>query len=72
MTIDEAIVRAYLQDAHNKGGGWQMAMLMMADRLVALEDHLLRASINFPTDPRGKHLPPGRADALASTSGDPS
>ncbi len=54
MGIDEAIVRAYLQDANNKGGGWIMAMNMMADRIIVLEDKLLRAGVDFPADPRGK------------------
>ncbi|MCO5159603.1 MAG: hypothetical protein M9939_00585 [Mesorhizobium sp.] len=58
MTIDEKIVRAYLQDAHNKGGGWKMAMFMMADRLLVLEDRLLRAGVDFPTDPRGALIEP--------------
>lgn len=66
MTIDETIVRAYLQDAMNKGGGWQMAMNMMADRLIVLEDRLLRAGVDFPTDPRGVHFPSSPAFATPS------
>ncbi len=51
MGLDEAAVRKYLQAAQDRGGGWSMAMHMMADRILALEDRLERAGIQFPPDP---------------------
>ena len=43
-------MRAYLQKAVDTRGGWQMAMRMMASRMLVLEDRLLRAGIDFPPD----------------------
>lgn len=48
--IEEMAVRRYLQAAHDRRGGWEMAMRMMASRLLVLEDRLLRAGVDFPTD----------------------
>lgn len=45
MTNHEAIVRQYLQKAHDRNGGQQMAMLMMAERILLLEDALACAQI---------------------------
>lgn len=50
LTIDDRIIRAYLQAAHNRGGSFHMAMLMMASRLILLEDRLLRARVPFEED----------------------
>ncbi len=50
MTIDDQIIRAYLQAAHNRGGSFHMAMGMMAARILVLEDRLLRARIDFEED----------------------
>lgn len=49
--IEETAVRRYLQEAHNRGGGWEMAMRMMARRILVLEDRLLRAGVEFPDAP---------------------
>lgn len=49
--IEETAVRRYLQEAHNRGGGWEMAMRMMARRILVLEDRLLRAGVDFPDAP---------------------
>lgn len=38
MTNTEAIRRDYLQKAHDRGGDWQMAMLMMAEQILLLGD----------------------------------
>lgn len=51
MTNDEKIIRAYLQAAHNRGGSYQMAMNMMADRINVLEDRLGRAGKAVEADP---------------------
>lgn len=48
--LEETIVRRYLQTAQDRRGGWEMAMRMMASRLLVLEDRLLRAGVDFPTD----------------------
>ena len=58
MTQTDAIVRDYLQKAHDRGGGWQMAMLMMAERILLLGDALACAQIAAGPDllvapPRG-------------------
>ncbi|NTF54899.1 hypothetical protein G6L12_08325 [Agrobacterium rhizogenes] len=50
MTIDDQIIRAYLQAAHNRGGSFHMAMLMMVQRMFVLEDRLLRAGVAFEED----------------------
>lgn len=50
MTHDDRIVRAYLQAAHTRGGSFHMAMLMMVNRLMVLEDRLERAGIPFEAD----------------------
>lgn len=50
MTSDDQIVRAYLQRAHNMGGSHYMAMLMMVDRMVLLEDRLTRAGVAIEED----------------------
>ncbi|MDF1606937.1 hypothetical protein PZ897_01970 [Hoeflea sp. YIM 152468] len=50
MGIEDQILQAYLQKSHDKGGGWQMAMRMMASRMLVLEDRLLRAGVDFPID----------------------
>jgi len=50
MTIDDKIIRAYLQAAHNRGGSFHMAMLMMVQRMFVLEDRLLRAGVAFEED----------------------
>lgn len=49
-TEDKAVNR-YLQEAQNRGGGWGMAMRMMARRILVLEDRLLRAGVDFPDAP---------------------
>lgn len=38
MTEQEEIIIRYIADAHARGGGVEMAMLMMAQRIIALED----------------------------------
>ena len=48
--MEDEILRAYLQKAADTRGGWQMAMRMMASRMLVLEDRLLRAGVDFPTD----------------------
>lgn len=49
--IEEQAVRLYLQEAHNRGGGWSMAARMMARRILVLEDRLMRAGVDFPDAP---------------------
>lgn len=51
MTNTEAIVRGYLQKAHDRGSDWQMAMLMMADQILLLNDALALAQIAAGPDP---------------------
>lgn len=51
MTNTEAIRRDYLQKAHNRGGGWEMAMLMMAEEILLLNDALACAQIASGPDP---------------------
>lgn len=41
----DAVVRSYLQKAHDRGGGWQMAMRMMAEQILLLGDSLAIAEI---------------------------
>ena len=48
MTSEEREVRKYLQSAHDRGGGWQMAMFMMARRIEVLQDKLVRAGLSVP------------------------
>ncbi|MCC0035438.1 MAG: hypothetical protein H6887_09280 [Hoeflea sp.] len=50
MGIEDQILRAYLQKAHDTRGGWEMAARMMVSRMLILEDRLLRAGVDFPTD----------------------
>lgn len=50
MTIDDQIIRAYLQAAHKRGGSFQMAMHMMVERMLVLEDKLLRSAVVFEED----------------------
>ncbi|WP_430256531.1 hypothetical protein [Neorhizobium sp. DAR64872/K0K18] len=50
MRTDDKMIRAYLQSAHDRGGSYHMAMLMMADRILVLEDRLLKARVEFPED----------------------
>jgi hypothetical protein len=38
MTAEERMIRHYLQAAHDRGGGWQMAMRMMAYNLMAARE----------------------------------
>lgn len=45
MTNSEAIRRQYLQKAHDRGGDWQMAMLMMAEQILLLNDALACAHL---------------------------
>lgn len=47
MIRDDQIVRGYLQAAHNRGGSFHMAMLMMVNRMILLEDRLLLAGVDF-------------------------
>ena len=49
--IEDKAVSRYLQEAHNRGGGWGMAMRMMARRILVLEDRLIRAGVDFPDAP---------------------
>lgn len=48
---EDKSVNRYLQEAQNRGGGWGMAMRMMARRILVLEDRLLRAGVEFPDPP---------------------
>jgi len=50
MTNIEAIRRDYLQKAHDRGGGWEMAMLMMAEEILHLNDALALAQIYANND----------------------
>lgn len=50
MIIEDRIIRDYLQAANNRGGGYAMAMSMMASRLVVLEDRLSRAGVSVDPD----------------------
>jgi hypothetical protein len=50
MTSDDKIIRAYLQAAHDRGGSYTMAMSMMVNRIILLEDRLTRASVSFEPD----------------------
>lgn len=50
MILEDKIVREYLQAAHNRGGSYAMAMSMMAQRLVVLEDRLQRAGMPIEPD----------------------
>jgi len=52
MTIEDDAVRHFLQLANDRGGGWEMAMRMMANRILVLEDRLLRAGVKFPDCPK--------------------
>lgn len=45
---EEARVRKYLQAAHDRGGGWSMAMRMMARHIEVLEDRMERAGMETP------------------------
>lgn len=38
MDVEERIVRHYLQAAQDRGGGWQMAMRIMAYNLMAARE----------------------------------
>lgn len=38
MTEEDRMIRHYLQTAHDRGGGWQMAMRMMACNLMAARE----------------------------------
>lgn len=38
MDYQDRIVRHYLQAAHDRGGGWEMAMRMMAYNLMAARE----------------------------------
>lgn len=38
MDCQEKIVRHYLQAAHDRGGGWEMAMRMIAYNLMAARE----------------------------------
>ncbi|MBB6488768.1 hypothetical protein [Rhizobium lusitanum] len=51
MTSDDRIIRDYLQAAHNRGGSFEMAMGMLVQRIMVLEDRLQRARISFDADP---------------------
>jgi uncharacterized membrane protein len=60
VTNQEAIVRQFLQKAHDRNGGTEMTMLMMAERILLLEDALACAQIHAaecaepaPDDDRG-------------------
>lgn len=46
MTNLEAIRLQYLQKAHDRGGDWQMAMLMMAEQILLLSDALACAQLS--------------------------
>lgn len=50
MVLEDKIVQKYLQAAHDRGGSYAMAMSMMAQRLVALEDRLQRAGMPIEPD----------------------
>ena len=50
MILEDQIIRAYLQAAHNRGGSYHMAMSMMVQRMFVLEDKLQRAGIAFEED----------------------
>lgn len=54
MNNHEAIVRQFLQKAHDRGGGMEMAMLIMAERLLLLEDALACAQIHAAAQKGGK------------------
>lgn len=51
MTNVEAVRQEYLQKAHDRGGDWQMAMLMMAEQILLLNDALACAQIAAGRDP---------------------
>jgi hypothetical protein len=50
MIIEDHIIRAYLQAAVDRGGSYHMAMSMMVNRILVLEDRLLRAGVPFDED----------------------
>lgn len=50
MSREDGVVKAYLQAAHNRGGSFYMAMLMMSNRIEVLEDKLHRSSVRFEPD----------------------
>lgn len=50
MITDDKIIRAYLQAAHDRGGSFQMAMGMMVNRIMVLEDRLTRRGVSFEPD----------------------
>lgn len=54
MNNHEAIVRQFLQKAHDRGGGMEMAMLMMAERILLLGDALACAQIHVAALEGGK------------------
>ena len=56
MTADDQCVRDYLQAAHNRGGTFHMAMLMMAQRIELLEDRLTKAGRDIEPDPKIEKL----------------
>lgn len=51
MYSDDRIIRDYLQSANNRGGSFEMAMGMMLQRIMVLEDKLQSARISFDVDP---------------------
>lgn len=56
MTADDRCVRNYLQAAHNRGGSFHMAMLMMAQRIELLEDRLMKAGRDVEPDEKIEQL----------------
>lgn len=60
--IEETIVRQHLQAAHDRGGGWQMAMRMMARRILKLEDWMIREGLD-PSNEYGERNRTGTGTA---------
>lgn len=56
MIAGEKLIRDYLQAAYRRGGRFEMAMLMMADRIELLEDRLTRAGRSIEPDPKIEKL----------------
>ena len=64
MTNVEAVRQEYLQKAHDRRGDWQMAMLMMAEQILLLNDALACAQIADGADPFAAPLR-GNSEAMA-------
>jgi aminopeptidase C len=54
MDCQDRIVRHYLQAAHNRGGGWEMAMRMMAYNLMAAREGKPEKVSDLDTEKKGE------------------